>query len=196
MKVSGGIPPVAAAKSTRHWRIWIARGLIVVLLGEGARPADAAVGIDVRKELECLALTLYFEARGEPEIGQIAVGHVVMNRAANPLFPAAVCDVVRQGGNKIEQGCQFTWWCDDVSNIPGNARAWAHSQTLARRIFWGYTQDPTAGALWYHADYVDPYWRTSFTEGPKIGRHIFYGLGRKTTLSDSAADARPPVLRR
>ena len=34
--------------------------------------------------------------------------------------------------------------------------------------------DPTGGAMWYHADFVKPAWRSSLTEGHKIGRHIFY----------------------
>jgi spore germination cell wall hydrolase CwlJ-like protein len=158
---------------------------------------DARAEIDVSRELDCLALTIYFEARGEPKMGQIAVGHVVMNRAAHPLFPAAVCDVVRQGGNgggKLARGCQFTWWCDDFSNTPTNVRAWKRSQALARRIYWDYSKDPTAGALWYHADYVAPYWRRQFAQGPKIGRHIFYWLGNKTTISDSSADRQSRLL--
>ncbi len=43
------------------------------------------------------------------------------------------------------------------------------------------------GALWYHADYVSPYWRRHFAEGPTIGRHIFYS-DRK------AASAQPAQL--
>ncbi len=41
-------------------------------------------------------------------------------------------------------------------------------------MFWGYSEDPTGGALWYHADYVRPVWRKRLTKGPQIGRHLFY----------------------
>jgi hypothetical protein len=51
------------------------------------QPGGTAAGIDVKGELECLALTIYFEARGEADEGKLAVGHVVMNRAQHPLFP-------------------------------------------------------------------------------------------------------------
>ncbi len=147
----------------------------MALAGYLVAPAPAAAaGVDVRRELECLALTIYFEARGEPDEGKIAVGHVVMNRASHPLFPHKVCEVVRQGGEKLRFRCQFTWWCDGRSDQPREWRAWQRSKALARRIYWDYSEDPTAGALWYHADYVTPSWRNSLAPGPKIGRHIFY----------------------
>ena len=45
----------------------------------------------------CMALAIYFEARGEPAIGQIAVGHVILNRTLDKRFPENVCEVVFQG---------------------------------------------------------------------------------------------------
>ncbi|MHA1152335.1 MAG: cell wall hydrolase [Alphaproteobacteria bacterium] len=139
-------------------------------------PAAADGGVDVKSELECLALTIYFEARGEPDEGKRAVGHVVMNRAQHPLFPREVCGVVRQGGDKLRYRCQFSWWCDGRSDRPRDLQAWTESLALARVIYWDYSRDPTAGALWYHADHVRPSWRSDLTPGPIIGRHLFYGL--------------------
>ncbi|MFQ6018468.1 MAG: cell wall hydrolase [Kiloniellaceae bacterium] len=136
--------------------------------------APARAEVDVRQEVECLALTIYFEARGEPDAGKLAVGHVVMNRAAHPLFPKAVCAVVWQSGEKLRDRCQFSWWCDGRSDRPGDWRAWTRSKALARRVYWDYSTDPTGGALWYHADHVMPDWRKLLAPGPKIGRHIFY----------------------
>jgi spore germination cell wall hydrolase CwlJ-like protein len=125
-------------------------------------------------DIRCLAQTIYFEARGEPDTGKLAVGHVVMNRVLDRRFPADVCEVVRQGGEERRYLCQFTWWCDGRSDTPQNVKSWDRSLMFARMIYWGFTQDPTDGALWYHADYVAPYWKDSFKQGPKIGRHIFY----------------------
>jgi spore germination cell wall hydrolase CwlJ-like protein len=132
-------------------------------------------------EIECLALNIYFEARGEPETGQIAVGHVVMNRVSSKRFPGTVCDVVQQGGELRRYQCQFSWWCDGRSDTPGNKRLWEKSAELALNVYWGRSADPTEGALWYHADYVKPYWRTKFERGPKIGRHIFYSQASRGT---------------
>ncbi len=154
-------------------------GAAVVLGGcltAAAPMPGAAAGIDVKSELECLALTIYFEARGEPDEGKLAVGHVVMNRTQHPLFPPKVCMVVRQGGDKLRNRCQFSWWCDGHSDRPRNRQAWTKSRALAGLVYWDYSRDPTAGALWYHADYVRPKWRRNLTLGPKIGRHVFYGL--------------------
>lgn len=125
-------------------------------------------------ELHCLAMTLYHEARGEPDVGKIAVGHVVMNRVADERYPESVCGVMKQGGSKTLHRCQFSFWCDGVSDHPANAEAWAKSEAIARAIYWGYSQDPTEGALNYHADYVNPNWGKALVRGPKIGRHIFY----------------------
>ncbi len=125
-------------------------------------------------EIRCLALNIYFEARGEPEAGKLAVGHVVMNRVSSARFPGTVCAVVRQGGELRRNRCQFSWWCDGRSDKPLNKRLWEKSAELALKVYWGQTEDPTEGALWYHADYVKPAWRKHFERGPKIGRHIFY----------------------
>jgi len=129
---------------------------------------------DPRAEISCLALNIYFEARGEPDEGKLAVGHVVMNRVLSSRFPSTVCDVVRQGGETRRHRCQFSWWCDGRSDKPRNAQDWQRSSEFALAVYWGQTEDPTDGALWYHADYVNPDWRKDFIEGRTIGRHIFY----------------------
>jgi spore germination cell wall hydrolase CwlJ-like protein len=49
---------------------------------------------------------------------------------------------------------------------------------LARAIYWGFTEDPTQGALWFHAENVRPSWRSALLQGPRIGRHVFYGRAR------------------
>ena len=129
---------------------------------------------DVRASLECLALNIYHEARGEPVEGRIAVGQVVMNRVADPDFPARVCDVVTQGGEWPHDRCQFSWWCDGLSDRPDDPNAWADSRRLARKILHGSIHDPTRGALWYHADHVTPAWRAHLGRQGKIGAHVFY----------------------
>ena len=143
---------------------------------------------DPGDEIKCLALNIYFEARSEPEAGKHAVGHVVMNRVSSKRFPSTVCDVVRQGGELKRYRCQFSWWCDGRSDKPLNKREWNRSSEIALAVYWGRTEDPTAGALWYHADYVSPSWRTAFERGPQIGRHIFYSQApRKTQVASSVA---------
>ena len=132
------------------------------------------------EEVHCLALNIYFEARSEPESGQRAVGHVVMNRVAHPTYPDSVCQVVQQGGEQRLHRCQFSWWCDGRSDKPVNKKAWDKSLQLAREIYLGTSEDTTDGALWYHAIYVKPYWSDILRQGDKIGQHIFYLENRKS----------------
>ncbi len=128
----------------------------------------------VERALDCLTLNIYHEARNEPVPGMAAVAHVVMNRLADPRFPKTVCQVVQQGGELARHRCQFSWWCDGRSDRPRSWRRWQAIRAIAKDAFWGRSADPTGGALWYHADYVSPYWGKVFQKGPQIGRHIFY----------------------
>ena len=141
----------------------------------------------VHEEIHCLALTIYFEARGEPETGKLAVAHVVMNRMMDSRFPDTICRVVQQGGEQVRHRCQFTWWCDGLSDRPKNLRMWEKSKSLARTVYWGGNDDPTGGALWYHADYVAPTWAQAFNRTSQIGRHIFY---QRSKPSPKLADRR------
>ncbi len=130
--------------------------------------------IDIVEEIDCLALNIYFEARGEFDLGKIAVGHVVLNRVADTRFPETVCAVVRQGGEKVLNRCQFSWWCDGRSDSPRDSQSWGQVKAVARKVYWGFSPDPTAGSLWYHAAHVSPSWAKALARGPKIGQHLFY----------------------
>lgn len=120
--------------------------------------------------LMCLALTLYFESRGEPWLGQIAVAQVVLNRVESSQFPDNVCDVVYEGG-EARYKCQFTWYCDGKSDEPQDEKSWAVSLSLASLSY--ILPDFTAGSLWYHADYVNPTWASN--NYLQVGAHKFYG---------------------
>jgi len=141
---------------------------------------EESLSLHFRNEVHCLALNIYFEARSEPESGQRAVGHVVMNRVAHRGYPNSVCQVVQQGGEKRLHRCQFSWWCDGQSDKPVNQKAWGRSLRLARKIYLGTFEDTTDGALWYHANYVKPYWSDVLLQGDKIGQHIFYLENRQS----------------
>jgi len=128
----------------------------------------------LREELTCLARNIYFEARSEPLEGKLAVAHVVMNRVASKYFPDSVCGVVQDGTDEVLHKCQFSWYCDGKTDVVEDQAAWKEAVELASQVYWGRVDDPSGGALWYHADYVKPVWRKAFAQGPTIGRHIFY----------------------
>ncbi|MSO70480.1 MAG: cell wall hydrolase [Alphaproteobacteria bacterium] len=142
--------------------------------------------VDAASALECLALNIYHEARGESEEGKRAVGHVVLNRSLDGRFPRELCDVVRQGGDKHLHRCQFSWWCDGLSDRPREAQAWQEALRIAHLIMAGESADPTGGALWYHADYVQPYWQQAFERGPSIGHHVFYRRSPAPLVADAS----------
>lgn len=129
---------------------------------------------DRKSELRCLALNVYFEARSEPRIGMFAVAAVTLNRVAHPRFPNSVCKVVWQGEKLGQHRCQFSWACDGRSDRPRDSRAWKSAQEIAHMMLTYGLADPTAGALWYHADYVEPRWARHMTVVARIGRHVYY----------------------
>ena len=70
----------------------------------------------------CLTEALYFEARGESLVGQVAVAEVILNRVDSRRYPNTVCSVVRQGeGNG--RGCQFSYRCDGLSDAMHERKA-------------------------------------------------------------------------
>lgn len=170
----------------------LALGICVTVSGATANNKNnTEEGVIATEELNCLAMTLYHEARGEPDEGKVAVGHVVMNRVADERYPDTVCGVMKQGGAETLHRCQFSFWCDGVSDDPANPEAWSRSEAIARAIYWGYSQDPTEGALSYHADYVDPNWGPRLVRGPQIGRHIFYHPTDGIRRTEKNAGAQP-----
>ncbi len=115
--------------------------------------------------LTCLAIAIYFEARGEIEVGQAAVAHVVLNRVASARYPNDVCAVVKQK-------YQFSFYWDGKSDRPAEPRAYMQAMLVALAVVDGEIPDPTGGATHYHADYVAPNW--GFPVTARIGRHLFY----------------------
>lgn len=115
----------------------------------------------------CLALNVYFEARGEHYDGQLAVAEVTLNRVASPDFPDDVCDVVWQHK-------QFSWTHDGKSDVPKDKRAWRDAVAVARHALEQGNTLLSTDVLYYHADYVKPRFFARLERMGTIGRHIFY----------------------
>jgi hypothetical protein len=125
-------------------------------------------------EANCLARAIYFEARSESDVGQLAVAKVVLNRVKDPAYPKSICQVVYQGSDR-PNACQFSFACDGASDEPKQDEAWAKSKQIASRALAGDQSIQILGAAtYYHADYVTPKWSANFKRLIKIGRHIFY----------------------
>jgi spore germination cell wall hydrolase CwlJ-like protein len=125
----------------------------------------------------CLAQAVYFEARSESVLGQLAVATVILNRAKAENYPSSICGVVYQGASHLN-ACQFSFACDEQSNLPQNDRAWETALAVtAMALSDDKPVGSVAAATFYHADYVTPYWSKSMNRLAKIGRHIFYSQG-------------------
>jgi spore germination cell wall hydrolase CwlJ-like protein len=125
----------------------------------------------------CLARAIYFEARSESELGQLAVATVILNRSRAENYPSSICGVVYQGASRLN-ACQFSFACDGQSDLPQTGRAWdAALAVTALALSDDEPMQSVAAATFYHADYVTPYWSKSMNRLTKIGRHIFYSQG-------------------
>src|SRR6202008_3628337 len=103
--------------------------------GDGRRPKGPAerLGLSGKaraKAEQCLANAVYFEARGEPVRGQIAVAQVVMNRVFSGYYPNDVCGVVYQDSHR-HLACQFTFAGDGSPDRIDERDAWARAREIA-----------------------------------------------------------------
>ena len=134
----------------------------------------------VKKQVDCLAENIYFEARNESEQGKVAVAMVTLNRVASGNYAGDVCGVVYQKTKSVDNKtvCQFSWTCQvkEMSNrlTIRDTLLYNDIRELSVRVYMNYSKldDVTNGATYYHADYVNPGWNLPKTT--KIGTHIFY----------------------
>ncbi|NDB64833.1 MAG: cell wall hydrolase [Euryarchaeota archaeon] len=133
-------------------------------------------------EIECLTTNLYHEARNEPIIGQMAVNFVVFNRVKSEDFPDSICGVTlqarsyKENGEPVKNSCQFSWYCDGKADEIKNIKKYNQLYQLSYNMFYNANKldDVTEGALYYHADYVNPKWSRVHEKVVQIDTHIFY----------------------
>ena len=129
------------------------------------------------RNLKCLAMNVYHEARSEPSSGQYAVATVTMNRVNSARYPDDVCEVVYQKSWSTKRQryiSAFSWTTDGKENIPYESAAWKEAFKVAESVYEENSQGKVKDALFYHADYVKPYWAANKIRITKIGRYIFY----------------------
>jgi spore germination cell wall hydrolase CwlJ-like protein len=139
-----------------------------------------------KTDLQCLTQAIYYEARGEPEEGQVAVAQVVLNRShAGSHYPASLCGVVFQGASR--PGCQFSFACEgNRQGGPIQPAAWQRASDIAQRVMAGAASgDPRA--THYHTAAVAPSWDRTIARLSQIGHHIFFG-NASPPASDAQAD--------
>ncbi|WP_298470792.1 cell wall hydrolase [uncultured Erythrobacter sp.] len=123
---------------------------------------------DMSEQMRCLAGAVYFEARGEPLDGQLAVANVVINRADDRRFPASYCGVVYQRA-------QFSFVKNGrMPRIKTSSAAWDRAKSIARIAHDGMWESQVGEAVYFHAKYVRPKWSYRKTRTATIDTHIFY----------------------
>lgn len=143
-----------------------------------ARPADADSlsqlvaampdGASLSREMECLAGAIYFESRGEPLAGQLAVGQVIVNRSESGVFPSDYCGVVYQPS-------QFSFVRGGtMPRIDRGSAAWHRATAIARIAHEGLWDSKAGDSLYFHARYVKPSWSRTKIARATIDSHIFY----------------------
>ena len=118
------------------------------------------------RELECLATGVYFESKSEPLVGQLAVGHVISNRAKSGRFPSSYCGVLFQRG-------QFSFIRGkSLPSVPRASKQWKNAVAIAKIVDQGLKDSSVGKAMFFHARRVSPGWRLKRVGS--IGNHIFY----------------------
>lgn len=153
----------------------IANGSVAAVAGADDRdpPVSLAALVADQDEAEildaeqhCLATAIYYEARAESLAGQLAVGRVIVNRAASGRFPRSLCGVVTQPG-------QFSFVRGGrLPEANKNDAQWRNARALAQIALDNEWESQAEGALFFHASRVSPGWgRKKLTQ---IDNHVFY----------------------
>jgi spore germination cell wall hydrolase CwlJ-like protein len=119
------------------------------------------------RELDCLATGIYFESKGEPLAGQLAVGQVIANRAqSGGRFPSTYCGVLFQRG-------QFSFvHGHSLPHVSHDNRQWQTAVAVAKIVDEGLKDSVVGNALFFHARYVSPGWHLKRVAS--IGNHVFF----------------------
>lgn len=134
---------------------------------------DATPAAEGDAQWQCLAEAIYFESRGEPLTGQVAVAEVILNRTRDRNYPNTICGVTKQGVGS-GRACQFSYACDGRSDVMKSAQARTRSEKLATLMLAGRTHRVTDGATHFHTRAVRPRWARKMTRTAAIGHHLFY----------------------
>ena len=130
-------------------------GLVSAIVALPATPIDA--------EDKCLTKAVFFEARGEPLEGQLAVAQVILNRVASGHYSGSVCGVINQPGqfsfrSRVVNEASNDWRTAQAVAIIAQAQSW--SQVAPR-------------SMAFHAVSVRPSWG-NLEPVSRIGNHVFY----------------------
>lgn len=94
-------------------------------------------------EIQCMADVVYFESKSEPEIGQIGVAYVVLNRMGHSQYPKSACGVAYDR----KHGCQFDWACKGRVHAARHAKLYEASRKVAMDVMEGRVPNPVGDSI-------------------------------------------------
>lgn len=160
-----------------------------LLTADVAKPFHTAAAPPANShDLQCLSQAVYFEARGEPAMGQAAVAQVVMNRVRHPAFPKSVCGVVFQ---RAGHSCQFSWACHHLNLQPGDSSQWRQARAVASRVLAGEVVAEIGFATHFNGAHARGF-GAGLQRVAQIGAHAFYRFGG---AKGAASMFRPAIVR-
>lgn len=140
------------------------------------------------KQLACMAKNIFYEANGEPIVGQAAVARVVMNRIQHG-FGSNPCNVIYQanyiekqseeGETYKEKVCQFSWVCEGKGEPNKNSPGYIKAKEIAYDVlaYDAYEDVVPKSTLFFHNLTVQPNW--PYQHAKQIGNHIFYSKHKR-----------------
>jgi spore germination cell wall hydrolase CwlJ-like protein len=130
-----------------------------------------------KKELDCLARNVFYEAGTEEPVGKIAVAQTTLNRVKTGYWGHNICDVVYAPK-------QFSWTGDSRAYEEPKGHLWTETKLAVSSVIDnGLRIKQLKTALFYHADYVDPKWKDNDKRVAQYGTHIFYSGGKDSWLA-------------
>ena len=120
------------------------------------------------KQIQCLVLNSYMEARGQGVKGMQAVTWVVLNRTKHPAYPSTPCAV-------IAQPKQFSWYGNKTPQVK-EKDAYMQAERVVEGVLSGKLKDNTNSSTHFHSTRIKPVWANRLSYTTTIGSHCFYKL--------------------
>ena len=150
------------------YKILLSILLFVLLFPSTSQAEDDA-------EYHCLVEAIYFEARSESNIGQLAVANVILERVRHEDHPDTICGVVHEWKYYPRlHKCSFSYYCDGKTEVMYEKDSLSSVMQIATLALEGAIVEDTYSSTHYHSRHVQPYWANEMLYIGSIGEHLFY----------------------
>lgn len=121
------------------------------------------------RQIECLKINAYMEARNQGVKGMQAVTWVVLNRTKHPSYPSTPCAV-------IYAPFQFEWTRGGTKVQVKEKDVYMQAERVVEGVLSGKLKDNTNSSTHFHSTRIKPVWANRLSYTTTIGSHCFYKL--------------------